>query len=163
MNKPECRWDGKHKRLKHLRDVAASAAGKSTFFLSYFLYLFAFLQVLGVCFSHFLIRNNTLCVCVINEIKKKLSNDFKVKDLGQISKIIGIEGDRNQENNTLKLHQKGYIKKILKRFNMTNCKSIDTPEDSSKWLCKQGYEHHQNDTPLEMTVPMLKLWDHWFI
>ncbi|KAG7636059.1 Transposon En/Spm-like [Arabidopsis thaliana x Arabidopsis arenosa] len=63
----------------------------------------------------------------VNKVKKRLSSEFEMKDMGAASKILGIEIKRDRVNGVLCLSQAGYLKKVLKRFNMSNCKSAITP------------------------------------
>ena len=55
-----------------------------------------------------------------------LSNNFKIIDLGDISFVLGIKIHRDRSWGILRLSQKGYIDKVLKRFVMQSCKPIDT-------------------------------------
>ncbi|RVW51428.1 Retrovirus-related Pol polyprotein from transposon TNT 1-94 [Vitis vinifera] len=50
-----------------------------------------------------------------------LSTHFDMKDLGEASYVLGIKILRDRANGVLKLSQRAYIEKILKRFNMHNC------------------------------------------
>ena len=50
-----------------------------------------------------------------------------MKDLSAAKKILGMEIHRDRQAGKLFLSQKNYIKKILDRFNMSNCKSVSTP------------------------------------
>ncbi|XP_073360341.1 uncharacterized protein [Aegilops tauschii subsp. strangulata] len=58
----------------------------------------------------------------IDELKKQLSNEFEIKDLGAAKKILGMEISRNRPSGKVYLSQKGYIDKVLRRFNMHNAK-----------------------------------------
>jgi len=60
----------------------------------------------------------------VEEIKAKLASKFKIKDLGRAKYCLGIE--INQEGNQIMLSQGGYIREVLDRFGMTNCKAIRT-------------------------------------
>ncbi|KAI5312615.1 hypothetical protein L3X38_041788 [Prunus dulcis] len=48
-------------------------------------------------------------------------------DLGEASYVLGIEISRDRKIGLLGLSQKGYIEKILKRFNMMDCARGDVP------------------------------------
>ncbi|KAH9699234.1 Integrase catalytic domain-containing protein [Citrus sinensis] len=48
-------------------------------------------------------------------------------DLGPANKILGMQIHRDRNNRKIWLSQKNYLKKILRRFNMQDCKSISTP------------------------------------
>ncbi|CAM8914720.1 unnamed protein product [Rhodiola kirilowii] len=63
----------------------------------------------------------------ITKIKKELSSNFDMKDLGIAKKISGINIVRNKPNKMMFLSQSDYIDKVLKRFNMENSKSAAIP------------------------------------
>ena len=49
-----------------------------------------------------------------------------MKDLGAAKKILGIKILRDRVARRLSLSQKGYIEKVLRRFNMQNVKLVTT-------------------------------------
>ena len=61
----------------------------------------------------------------INALKKLLSKEFDMKDLGAAKKILGMEISR--EDGVVHLSQKKYIERVLERFNMHTCKPVSTP------------------------------------
>ena len=63
----------------------------------------------------------------IQELKAQLAREFEMKDLGSANKILGMQIYRDRINRKIWLSQKNYLKKILRRFNMQDCKSISTP------------------------------------
>ena len=63
----------------------------------------------------------------IRTIKAQLNNEFEMKDLGAAKKILGMEILRDRVARRLSLSQKGYIEKVLRRFNMQNAKPATTP------------------------------------
>ncbi|CAD6252655.1 unnamed protein product [Miscanthus lutarioriparius] len=63
----------------------------------------------------------------ISTLKKLLSNEFEMKDLGATKKILGMEITRDKNSGLLFLSQQSYIKKVLHRFNMHDAKSVSTP------------------------------------
>ncbi|KAG8473168.1 hypothetical protein CXB51_035114 [Gossypium anomalum] len=63
----------------------------------------------------------------IRKVKAQLSKEFEMKDLGPAKKILGIEILRDRKASKLYLSQKGYIEKVLCRFNMQSAKPISTP------------------------------------
>lgn len=63
----------------------------------------------------------------IRKVKVQLNTEFEMKDLGAANKILGMEIIRDRKAGTLCLSQKGYIEKILQRFNMQNAKPVSTP------------------------------------
>lgn len=62
----------------------------------------------------------------INKVKGELNREFEMKDLGAISKILGMEIKRNRRKGTLKLSQESYLKKVLEKFGMTKLKLVIT-------------------------------------
>ena len=63
----------------------------------------------------------------VMEIKAWLSSNFEMKDMGEAAYILGVKISRNCSKKLLSLSQETYIKKVLERFSMQDCKAIDTP------------------------------------
>jgi len=63
----------------------------------------------------------------ITTLKKLLSNEFDMKDIGAAKKILGMEITRDRKSGLLFFSQHNYIKKILHRFNMHDSKTVSTP------------------------------------
>jgi hypothetical protein len=76
---------------------------------------------------------------LLRETKQFLSQNFEMKDLGEASYVIGIEihGDRNQR--ILKLSQKAYIEKVLKRFKLNNYSTSVAPIIKGDKFSKDQY------------------------
>ncbi|KAM1913352.1 hypothetical protein ACFX14_001304 [Malus domestica] len=55
------------------------------------------------------------------------SESFDMKDLGEAHYVLGIEIVRNRQKRLLGLSQKGYIDRVLHRFNMENCSCGQVP------------------------------------
>lgn len=66
---------------------------------------------------------------LINEVKNKLMTKFKMKDKGNLKYFLGLEIDYNREQGIMKISQSNYIESVLKRFNMYDCKTSNTPID----------------------------------
>ena len=62
----------------------------------------------------------------INNLKKQLSKQFAMKDLGATKQILGMRIIIDKANGTLKLSQSKYVKKVLSRFNMNKAKPVGT-------------------------------------
>ena len=65
----------------------------------------------------------------IMENKKRLAEEFEMKDLGLMHYFLGLEVWQSSEG--IFLNQGKYAVEILKRFNMLNCKALSTPMDSN--------------------------------
>jgi len=63
----------------------------------------------------------------INKLKD-LSSEFKMKDLGDAKKVLGMKIERDWKGGKVSLTQKGYLKKVLQKFNINDdMKSVSTP------------------------------------
>ena len=75
--------------------------------------------------------NNNLIISsstdLVIQTKKDLSSCFKMMDLGEIHWILNMEVIQDQKNRTISLCQSQYIKNILERHGMANCKPATTP------------------------------------
>ncbi|KAE8657094.1 hypothetical protein F3Y22_tig00116997pilonHSYRG00993 [Hibiscus syriacus] len=60
-------------------------------------------------------------------LKTLLSQEFDMKDLGAVKKILGMEICRDRDSRKLWLSQWGYVKKMLERFAMSSAKPVSTP------------------------------------
>lgn len=67
----------------------------------------------------------------IQKMKKLLSSEFDMKDLGSAKKILGIEIYRDRSRRKFFLSQKSYIQKILTKFGMSNARPLSTPSDAN--------------------------------
>ena len=63
----------------------------------------------------------------VNILKKQLSDEFEMKDLGAAKKILGMEIIRDRSVGKLFLSQQTYVEKVLQRFNMNNSKPVTVP------------------------------------
>lgn len=71
----------------------------------------------------------------IDNLSRKLVEEFEVKDLGCASYCLEVEFQQQEGN--VAMHQKGYIQEILHRFNMVDCKPTVNPIDISTKLTKR--------------------------
>ena len=65
----------------------------------------------------------------IMQSKKKLAEEFEMKDLGLMHYFLGLEVWQSLEE--IFLNQGKYAVEILKRFNMLGCKVMATPMESN--------------------------------
>jgi hypothetical protein len=61
------------------------------------------------------------------EMKLSLGRHFKVKDLGEVKFLLGIEVIRNRKNGYVELSQQAYVEQLLDRFNLQGVKPASTP------------------------------------
>jgi hypothetical protein len=72
---------------------------------------------------------------VIKEVKDFLSNNFEMKDLGEVDVILNIKLKR-EGNGGVTLLQSHYVEKVLSRFGYSDCQPTPTPYDPSVLLRK---------------------------
>ena len=83
-------------------------------------------------------------VAVLTSLKQSLNSKFTITDLGEIKYCLGFEIDRNRADRSLVMHQRAYIRQILTRAHLSNCKPASSPLDASvkltKMQCPQSVE-----------------------
>jgi hypothetical protein len=60
-------------------------------------------------------------VILLLETKRFMFSNFDMKDLGEALFVLGIEIHRDRRKGVLRLSQKAYLEKVLKRFSMHAC------------------------------------------
>lgn len=68
----------------------------------------------------------------IIETKRRLSNEFKMKHLGEPKKFLGIEIERDLNMCVMNLTQTKFIDSMLKRFGLLNCRPCSTPMQTNQ-------------------------------
>lgn len=93
---------------------------------------------------------------IMNGIKLNLMSEFKMTDIGEPKEFLGIKTLRDRANGTLFIHQRKFIESILKRFEMTECKTISTPmiQDNTKRIVAKASGHDLSDTN-EMDINLI--------
>ncbi|RDX83868.1 hypothetical protein CR513_35173, partial [Mucuna pruriens] len=64
---------------------------------------------------------------LLHETKRFLMKNFKMKDIGEVSFVLGIQILRDHSQGILRLSQENYINKVLEKFDMQHSKPGDTP------------------------------------
>nr|KYP66622.1 Copia protein [Cajanus cajan] len=91
---------------------------------------------------------------LIQEVKKKMMQEFEMTDLGRMSYFLGLEF-RDTEAGLI-LHQKKYATEMLKRFNMLNCNAAVTPMETGLKLVSNSEEKQVNPTLFKQIVGSLR-------
>ena len=89
----------------------------------------------------------------INNLKKQLSKQFAMKDLGAAKQILSMRIIRDKANGTLKLSQSKYVKKIFSRFNMIETKPLSIPLGSHFKLSKEQSPKTEEEMDYMSKVP----------
>lgn len=66
--------------------------------------------------------NGTMCT----KLKNDLQAHFKMKDLGEVKSLLGMNITRNV-NGSISIDQRHYIETVLRRFKMENCNPVASP------------------------------------
>ena len=66
---------------------------------------------------------------LMNKMKDQIKSEWEATDLGEPSKIIGIEIARGNHDNSITISQEKYIDKILKREGMVDANPVSMPMD----------------------------------
>ena len=62
-----------------------------------------------------------------DRIVQELSEHFKLRDLGPISFLLGIQITRDRSNRRIMLSQRQYILDMLERYEFSQCSPVQTP------------------------------------
>jgi Reverse transcriptase (RNA-dependent DNA polymerase)/Integrase core domain/GAG-pre-integrase domain len=68
---------------------------------------------------------------ILNEIKKGLSREFEMKDMGQARMCLGFRISRNRSERKLTMSQEKYALAVLSRFGMSDANGARTPMEVS--------------------------------
>lgn len=90
--------------------------------------------IVAVYVDDFLIFSN--CNTETEKLKSVLSSEFKLKDLGPVRRYLGMRINVNKECKTITVDQQEYIEQLLLKFDMSDCRTIDTPIESKLNLKK---------------------------
>jgi hypothetical protein len=60
--------------------------------------------------------------------KKKVSDQYQIKDLGNCEWILNMRVTRDRNSRTITLSQEAYVNRILQQYNLEQCNSITIPE-----------------------------------
>ena len=89
----------------------------------------------------------------ITDIKKKLAQEFDMKDLGAATKILGIQIIRRRHQKILMLSQEGYFSSILEKHGMHACKPVQVQLPSHIPLSKEDAPSDEDEEDYMKTVP----------
>ena len=87
----------------------------------------------------------------IDKLKRNLSEEFAMKDLGAAKQILGMRIIRNKE--IFKLSREEYVKKVLSKFNLSGAKPVSTPLASHFWLSKDQSPMTEDERAYKEKVP----------
>ena len=92
--------------------------------------------ILAVHIDNMLITSNSTQKLI--ELKDRLAEHFRIKDLGEVNFLLGIEVTYNRKAGMIELLQQAYIEQLLKRFNLQDARPTTTPLSSGVWLTQDN-------------------------
>ncbi|KAE9009326.1 hypothetical protein PR003_g15970 [Phytophthora rubi] len=92
-------------------------------------------------------------MATISTVKDKIRHSFKLKDLGAVRYILGIEVHHDLTEKTFMLHQPRYIDDLVQSFNQTEAHPSVTPIDLSLPVTKEDQPETQEDMKIMRGKP----------
>jgi hypothetical protein len=80
---------------------------------------------------------------IVDQFKTAISERFKMKDLGMLRWILGMEIKRDRAKHTLELNQGAYINSVLTRFGMEDSKPVPTPAEGVLRRLSDGHPDNE--------------------
>jgi hypothetical protein len=90
-----------------------------------------------------------LCETVV----KQLSAEFEIKDLGEPRLLLGMCVHRTSPTGPISLDQHLYVEELLKRLNMSQCKSSSTPHQAGVYLTEDMSPKDDDEKQTMQDVP----------
>ena len=78
----------------------------------------------------------------------KLQTKFKVTHKEELGKTLGFQFERTADGGIF-MHQESYVRDVLKRFGMSECRAVSTLADHHVRLCKTGAYRVEKGAPFQ--------------
>ncbi|XP_058767860.1 uncharacterized mitochondrial protein AtMg00810-like [Vicia villosa] len=88
------------------------------------------------------------------KFKELMMKEFEMSDLGKLFYFLGMEYQMSKQG--MVLHQKKYVKKILRRFRMDDLNPASSPVGTKLKLEKHGEEDKVNVTLFKKIIGSLR-------
>ncbi|KMQ85293.1 retrovirus-related pol polyprotein from transposon tnt 1-94, partial [Lasius niger] len=88
-----------------------------------------------------------------DETKKRLHQEFKMRDLGEVYSLLGMRIKRDCNLGTISINQQTYIEQIIRRFNMQDSNPVRTPLDTNVKLSKDQEANTEEEKRKMSKVP----------
>ena len=89
-------------------------------------------------------------IAMLNAEKASLCRRFEMVDKGEGHHVLGMSIKRDRKAKTLFISQQSYLKSILQRFGMEDCKSVSTPMEPGAKLEKLSDDENSFDVTFEV-------------
>lgn len=87
-------------------------------------------------------------------IKRQLTEQYKLKDLGNVKSFMGLSIEYNQKNRSMKISQSTFATRILEKFGMDQCNPVATPMEAGLKL-ERGDPEEKFDCPYRELIGSL--------
>jgi len=114
-----------------------------------------FMAIILVHVDDIIIAHNDLSLC--DSIVSSLKSKWNVTDLGEPSRVLGMQLERSDQTGSIFLHQQEYIEELLVRFNMKECKTVPTPHQPGHYLSTTMSPSTEEERTDMKTVPYSEL------
>ena len=64
---------------------------------------------------------------LLDKLKKQLMDPFEITDMGDVSRVLGMNVTRDREEGTITINQKDYTENIVQRYGIRACNLAYTP------------------------------------
>lgn len=91
---------------------------------------------------------------ILSKFKELMKREFKISDLRKSSYFLGMEFQITKQG--MMLHERKYVKEILKRFRMDDSNSASSPVEPQMKLEKHGEEDKVDVTLVKQIVGSLR-------
>ena len=108
--------------------------------------------IVGVYVDDLLILAPHGMISTIEQFKSDFRKLFKIKDLGPVSKILGMQILRDRSQRTVSINQSAYIEKFLHQFEMDQSKPKSTPMNGYEGLRATAQDDTPSDRRLYQTM-----------
>jgi hypothetical protein len=85
---------------------------------------------------------------LFDSLLAKIQTKFKITHREELGKTLGFQFERTPEGGIF-MHQDAYVRDILTRFGMSECRAVSTPADHHVRLCKTGAHRVEKGAPLQ--------------
>ena len=65
----------------------------------------------------------------LERVKRRIAEKFGIKDLGPVSKYLGVQFERDRKTRQLWMHQGEYISFLLQEYRLSDCNPVCLPAD----------------------------------
>lgn len=86
----------------------------------------------------------------ISTVKKLLSDRFEMTDIGKVDTFLGMCVEQDMTNHTISMSQREYLRNVLRKFGMEECKPASVPIQKGLQLNKNESEQCSNQPYREL-------------